>query len=106
MSVIAEFTIDEEEFALGSILADVPDVSVELDQITSRGSRGVPYLWVTGDDHDTFERMTVSCIEFRGKLIRRVCCSKSGKQTPPSSKRIVRIGTGFSNPIRRTRRSF
>lgn len=55
MSVIAEFTIDEEEFAFGSILADVPDVSVELDRITPRGSRGAPYLWVSGDNHEAFE---------------------------------------------------
>lgn len=56
MGVIADFTINEEEFAFGSILADVPDVSVELDRITPRGTHGVPYLWVTGDDHNGFER--------------------------------------------------
>lgn len=50
MSVIAEFTLGQAEFALGTALAPATDVRIELDQYAPMEPPGVPYLWVTGGE--------------------------------------------------------
>jgi hypothetical protein len=55
MSVIVELTIDDEDFLLGQILADPPDMRIELERIVPTGEAAIPYLWVTGSDLTSFE---------------------------------------------------
>ncbi|ELZ08218.1 Bacterio-opsin activator HTH domain-containing protein [Halovivax asiaticus JCM 14624] len=56
MSVFLEFTIAKTAFTLGSVLAGSPPMSVELERIVPTGDSAMPFLWVTGDDFDAFER--------------------------------------------------
>lgn len=48
MATIAEFTIPADEFPLGSIFEDYPDVQVELERVIPTKSALVPYFWVRG----------------------------------------------------------
>ena len=56
MSVIVEFTVPDEEFLLGQVLADPPVMEIELERIVPTGDAVIPFLWVRGDDHEVFER--------------------------------------------------
>ncbi|QRV16326.1 helix-turn-helix domain-containing protein [Haloterrigena salifodinae] len=56
MSVIVEFTLDDEDFRLGQVLAEPPDMYIELERIVPTGSSLIPFLWVEGDDTETFEQ--------------------------------------------------
>ncbi|WP_049985859.1 helix-turn-helix domain-containing protein [Halobellus rufus] len=47
MSVVLEFTIDAEEFAFGSVLATVGDLSFELEQIVPTGLEVMPFIWAS-----------------------------------------------------------
>jgi len=55
MSVILEFTIDDEAFLLGQVLSPPPKMHIELERLVPTGSMVMPYLWVTGGDTDDFE---------------------------------------------------
>lgn len=55
MSVIVEFTVANEEFTLGQILSDPPDMHVELERIVPTGSSIIPFLWVRGESYQRFE---------------------------------------------------
>lgn len=53
MSVVGEFTVPAEAFALEHTLAAVPDVELEADQVASHSTMGVlPFLWLTRGDAD------------------------------------------------------
>ncbi|MFC4542805.1 bacterio-opsin activator domain-containing protein [Halosolutus amylolyticus] len=56
MSVILEYTIENEEFTLGEVLSGPPHMRIELERIVPTGTSVVPFLWVTGDDFETFEQ--------------------------------------------------
>ncbi|WP_436922885.1 helix-turn-helix domain-containing protein [Halosimplex amylolyticum] len=56
MSVIVEFTLADEEFLLGQVLADPPDMHVELERIVPTGGALIPFLWVQSEDHEAFEQ--------------------------------------------------
>lgn len=56
MSVIVEFTLANEDFVLGQVLSDSPDMHLELERIVPTGSMLIPYVWVQGGDHEAFER--------------------------------------------------
>lgn len=56
VSVIVEFTVANQEFLLGQVLADAPDMRIELERIVPTGSDVIPFLWVYGEDYDTFEQ--------------------------------------------------
>jgi hypothetical protein len=56
MSVVAEFTIRSSEFILGQILARGPEMRVEMERVVPASGRVMPYVWVTGDDFEAFER--------------------------------------------------
>lgn len=61
MVVLLEFTIDAENFALGDILQQADGIeSVELERVVPLGGQAIPYLWVTGDDFEQFERDVVA----------------------------------------------
>lgn len=56
MSVILEFTIDNEDFHLGRVLSGTPDgMHLELERIVPTGSMAMPYIWATGENHAAFE---------------------------------------------------
>lgn len=56
MSVIVEFTIESEDFSLGQALSGVSrSMHIELERIVPAGDL-MPYIWVTGDDHDAFRK--------------------------------------------------
>lgn len=55
MSVIAEFTIDSDEFLLGQILALDPDTHVEMERVVPASGRVMPYVWVRGGNLAAFE---------------------------------------------------
>lgn len=56
MSVIVEFTVADEEFSLGRVLSQPPDMRIELERLVPTGSSVIPFLWVSGGDYETFER--------------------------------------------------
>jgi predicted DNA binding protein len=55
MSVIAEFTIDADEFLLGEILDRDPVAHIEMERIVPTSRRLMPYVWVHGGEFDQFE---------------------------------------------------
>ena len=55
MSVIAKFAIDSSEFILGQVLSRDPQTDVEMERVVPASRRVMPYLWVSGDDLDSFE---------------------------------------------------
>ncbi|AHG04409.1 bacterio-opsin activator [Halobacterium sp. DL1] len=56
MSVIVEFTIPATEFLLGEVLADPPGMRIELERLVPTSDAVMPFLWVRGADHATFEQ--------------------------------------------------
>jgi predicted DNA binding protein len=54
MSVILEFTIDDDEFSFGRILERSPEMHLELERVVPTGKMVMPLVWATGGDHETF----------------------------------------------------
>jgi predicted DNA binding protein len=54
MTVIAEFSIEADQFLLGRIIADFPDIAVEIERVVPTGNRIMPYIWGYGEDLDEF----------------------------------------------------
>ena len=59
MSVILEFTIENDEFTLGRVLSGPPAMEIELERIVPTGNVVMPFLWVTGEAFDDFERKVI-----------------------------------------------
>lgn len=56
MSVILEFTINNEDFQLGQTLSGAPgDMHLELERVVPTGDMTMPFIWATGENHETFE---------------------------------------------------
>ena len=55
MSVILEFTIDNESFQLGEALAPPPHMQIELERVVPTGAMVLPFFWATGAETDEFE---------------------------------------------------
>lgn len=56
MSVIAEFTVQSDDFALDHTLTTVPDALVEIERIVATmKDRVMPYFWVTSVDQAAFQ---------------------------------------------------
>ena len=55
MSVVAEFTINADEFLLGQLIASHPNLSVELERVVPAEKRIMPYVWGHGSDLSEFE---------------------------------------------------
>lgn len=56
MSVIAEFTVPSDQFALYETLSTVPEMIVEVERLVAHGpDRIMPYFWTSGGDHEEFE---------------------------------------------------
>ncbi|MFC7138366.1 bacterio-opsin activator domain-containing protein [Halosimplex aquaticum] len=57
MSVIGEFTVPAESFALADALRSAPEMRVEADRHATHSPREVlPFLWATGGDFEAFRR--------------------------------------------------
>jgi len=56
MSVIVEFTIEADAFQMGRVLSGPPTMHVELERVVPIRSLTIPFIWVTGDDHEAFRR--------------------------------------------------
>ena len=56
MSVILEFSIPGQKFTLGEVLAGPPSMHCELERIVPTGDMMMPFVWVTGDDHEGFAK--------------------------------------------------
>jgi hypothetical protein len=55
MAVIAAFSVDAEEFPIGTLAARA-GCRIELDQIVPTGETPIPYIWVHDCDPTHFER--------------------------------------------------
>jgi predicted DNA binding protein len=55
MSVIADFSVPADEFALGHLLEVRPGVQVRLESMIPTGDAVVPYFWVETPDVDAVE---------------------------------------------------
>ncbi|TYT60338.1 helix-turn-helix domain-containing protein [Natrialba swarupiae] len=53
MSVILEFSLPATEFQLGEALSGTP-MQLEIERIVPTGDMIMPFVWATGDDHDSF----------------------------------------------------
>lgn len=49
MSVIAELQI-EGDFILSDLLAELPDVPIQLERVIPTGERTIPFIWIHTDD--------------------------------------------------------
>ncbi|WP_290815931.1 bacterio-opsin activator domain-containing protein [Halovivax sp.] len=56
MSLIAEFSVRADDFALHHSLTAAPEMIVEVERVVATmADRVMPYFWVTGGDHEAFE---------------------------------------------------
>lgn len=56
MSVITEFTVPAEQFALYETLCTAREMVVEVERVVTHGpDRIMPYFWTSGGDRETFE---------------------------------------------------
>jgi hypothetical protein len=56
MSILAEFTVPAEQFALYETLCTVPEMTVEVERVVAHGpDRIMPYFWTSGGDYEEFE---------------------------------------------------
>jgi predicted DNA binding protein len=56
MSVVLVFSIESSRFGLGRVLSTDADVRLEIERIIPTGNEVMPFVWVSGEDHETFER--------------------------------------------------
>ncbi|WP_256392642.1 helix-turn-helix domain-containing protein [Natronoarchaeum rubrum] len=52
MATEATFTVPADEFPLGTIFEELPDVTIELERIIPAQDVVIPYFWVRGTDAD------------------------------------------------------
>ncbi|MFC4549788.1 MULTISPECIES: bacterio-opsin activator domain-containing protein [Halorussus] len=56
MSLIAEFTVEADDFALSDALTAAPEMVVEVEEVVAtQEDRVMPYFWVSGGDQSAFE---------------------------------------------------
>ncbi len=55
MATEASFTVPSDEFPLGTVFEQLPDVSVELERIVPARDVVIPYFWVRGTEIDDIE---------------------------------------------------
>lgn len=57
MSIVGDFTIPTDAFALEEALSAVPEMTIEADRLASHSPKEVfPFLWATGGDFDRFSQ--------------------------------------------------
>jgi predicted DNA binding protein len=55
MTVIADITIPSEEFELGRVFDEHPDITIDLERIVPLGDAIIPLFWVTNGDAEAIE---------------------------------------------------
>ena len=56
MSVIGEFTVNSDDFALHHAMTTAPEMIVEIERVVATfEDRVMPYFWVSGGDHAEFD---------------------------------------------------
>jgi predicted DNA binding protein len=55
MVVIVEFTLDAESFLFGRSTSGNPNFRVQLERVVPVQDGRIPFIWVTGQNHDQFE---------------------------------------------------
>lgn len=56
MSIIAEFSVESDDFALNHALTETPHMVIEIEQVVATMENKVmPYFWVNGGDHEEFK---------------------------------------------------
>lgn len=55
MTVIADITVPADSFALGRVLEDVPEATIELERIVPLQEAIIPLFWISGTDPDVIE---------------------------------------------------
>ncbi|WP_254524195.1 helix-turn-helix domain-containing protein [Natrinema caseinilyticum] len=55
MAIIAEISIEGDEFLLGQIIAEYPGLTVEIERVVPAAKRVMPYIWGYGTDLQSFE---------------------------------------------------
>jgi predicted DNA binding protein len=55
MSIVAEFTIDCDEFLLGKTLGCDLVAHIEMERVVPTARQIMPYVWIQGDKFDQFE---------------------------------------------------
>ena len=53
MATVAEFTLDSHEFPLGTVFAELPAVTVQLERVVPDANGVIPYFWFRGTETDT-----------------------------------------------------
>lgn len=48
IATVATFTLPSDEFPLGTVFRELPDVTVQLERVIPDANGTVPYFWVTG----------------------------------------------------------
>ena len=52
MATIAEFTLSAQEFSLGTVFTELPNVTVQLERVIPDANSVVPYFWVRGTESE------------------------------------------------------
>jgi predicted DNA binding protein len=52
MATVAEFTLPAQAFPLGTVFADLPDVTIQLERVIPDANGVVPYFWVRGTESE------------------------------------------------------
>ncbi|MXV60778.1 bacterio-opsin activator [Natronorubrum sp. JWXQ-INN-674] len=55
MATVMEFTMPADEFPLGTIFENVPEVTLEMERLLPQETLIIPYFWVRGADPDDIE---------------------------------------------------
>ncbi|WP_246998704.1 bacterio-opsin activator domain-containing protein [Halosolutus gelatinilyticus] len=56
MSIVAEFSVRSDDFALNHALTEAPHMVAEIEQVVATmEDKVMPYFWVSGGDHAEFE---------------------------------------------------
>lgn len=55
MTVIADITIPSEEFELGRVFEEHPDITIDLERIVPLGDAVIPLFWITSGNADAIE---------------------------------------------------
>ncbi|MFC7213182.1 bacterio-opsin activator domain-containing protein [Saliphagus sp. GCM10025334] len=56
MATEATFTVPSDQFPLGTVFAQLPDVTVELERLIPSQDVVIPYFWVRGTEVEDIER--------------------------------------------------
>jgi hypothetical protein len=68
MSIVAEFTIEAEQFLLGRVLRAGGGMDIEIERVVPASKQVMPYVWVSGGDRTEFEAAVRATDEVRELL--------------------------------------